>query len=62
MSSVKNIPLKSNQVFTGEVGLLGEVRKIFGQDRILGEAKRLKFTRPYSSENTKTVKILGAGI
>lgn len=59
LSSVKNIPLKSNVVFTGEVGLLGEVRKIYGQDRILSEAKRLKFAKSYSSENTKTVKDMG---
>ncbi len=58
ISSVKNVPLGSSTVFTGEVGLLGEVRKIYGQERIISEAKRLKFNTPLSSLTVRTVKEL----
>jgi DNA repair protein RadA/Sms len=58
ISSLQNVPLGNKSVFTGEVGLLGEVRKIYGQERIASEAKRLQFNNVYSSLNTKTVKDL----
>lgn len=58
ISSVKNIPLSSKSLFIGEVGLLGEVRKVFGQDKVLGEAKRLAFKNVYSSLNVKTIREL----
>lgn len=58
VSSLKNIPLPTNNLFIGEVGLLGEVRKIFGEEKITSEAKRLRFTKIYSSQNTKTIKSL----
>jgi len=60
ISSVKNISLSQSTVFTGEVGLLGEIRTVAGQDRIINEAKRLKFTKPISSSVIKTVaELLG---
>ncbi|MBP9691113.1 DNA repair protein RadA [Candidatus Woesebacteria bacterium] len=55
LSSVKNISLDPHMMFTGEVGLLGEVRKVVGQDRIVSEAERLKFTKTFSPLNIKTV-------
>ena len=62
ISSIKNIPLPKNSVFVGEVGLLGEVRKGFSQEKILSEAKRLTFKKIYSSENTKSIKELAVAI
>ncbi|QQS44001.1 DNA repair protein RadA [Candidatus Roizmanbacteria bacterium] len=58
ISSVKNVPLSGSSIFTGEVGLLGEIRKIYGQEKILNEAKRLKFSQPVSSLTARTVKEL----
>lgn len=56
ISSVKNIPLKSSAVFTGEVGLLGEIRKVAGQDKILKEIVRMSDQKSYSSLNLKNLK------
>ncbi len=56
ISSVKDIPLSSTTMFTGEVGLLGEVRSIYGQDRIITEAKRLNFKQIFSSQQSKTIR------
>lgn len=58
ISSVQNITIPNNAVFTGEVGLLGEVRSVYGQDRVSAEGKRLKFSNVYSSITCKTVKDL----
>ncbi len=58
VSSLKNIPLPLNNLFIGEVGLLGEVRKVYGEDKILAEAKRLRFTKIFNSQNMKTIKFL----
>ena len=56
ISSVKNIVLPSHAIFSGEVGLLGEVRESYGLSKITNEAKRLKFTKIFSSKTVKTVK------
>jgi DNA repair protein RadA/Sms len=58
ISSIKNVSLPSKSVFTGEVGLLGEIRKIFAQDKIISEAKRLAFKHIYSSQEYKNIKEL----
>lgn len=58
ISSIKSIQLSSHALFTGEIGLLGEVRSVYGQDRILNEAKRLKFDKIFSNTNIKTIKQL----
>ena len=58
ISSVKNITIPKNAVFTGEVGLLGEVRSVYGQDRVSTEGKRLHFTNVFSSANCKTINDL----
>ena len=58
ISSIKNIPLPSSSVFIGEVGLLGEIRKIYFEDKIIKEAKRLKFSKIYSSLNIPNIKTL----
>ena len=56
ISSVKNIVLPSHAIFSGEVGLLGEVRESYGLTKITSEARRLKFSNIYSSKTVKTVK------
>jgi DNA repair protein RadA/Sms len=58
ISSIKNVSLSSSTLFLGEVGLLGEVRPIPFQNKILHEAKRLGFKTIYSSENVKNIKSL----
>ncbi len=58
ISSVRNIPIPKKTVFTGEVGLLGEVRSVLFEDKIIKEAKRLSFTRNYSSKSMKNIKEL----
>lgn len=58
-SSIKNIPISRKSVFVGEVGLLGEVRKIPYEDKITQEAKRLQFKKIFSSANVKSIKTLG---
>lgn len=58
ISSVKNIRIPNKMVFIGEVGLLGEVRSIVNEDKILSEAKRLKFHSIISSQNMKSIKDL----
>lgn len=56
VSSIKNLPISEKKVFTGEVGLLGETRKVIFQDKIIQEAKRLGFTHVYSPKNIKSVR------
>lgn len=58
LSSLKNIPLPKGMVFVGEVGLLGEVRAVYFEEKIISEAKRLGFKRIYSSQNTSNVREL----
>jgi DNA repair protein RadA/Sms len=56
VSSIKNLLLPSSSVFIGEIGLLGEVRKIFFQDKIIKESQRFGFKKIYHSANIKSVK------
>lgn len=58
LSSTKNTPLPKKTVFTGEVGLLGDVRTVYFEDKILQEAKRLKFVNIISSRTLKNIKDL----
>lgn len=55
-SSVKNKPISSELVFVGEVGLLGEVRKVRLLAKRETEAKRLGFKNVISSETAKNLK------
>ncbi len=48
LSSFKNKPVDSKIAIFGEVGLLGEIRRVAGEDRRVKEAKRLGFTTIYS--------------
>lgn len=56
ISSFKNIALPANSIFVGEVGLLGEIRSSYLEEKITDEAKRLGFKKIYSSKLIKTVK------
>lgn len=58
ISSVRNLALSPSQVFIGEIGLLGEVRKVFYEEKIIKEARRLGFNQIYSSKNLRSVKQL----
>ncbi|MFH0979848.1 MAG: DNA repair protein RadA [Candidatus Roizmanbacteria bacterium] len=58
ISSIKNIPLPASSLFIGEVGLLGEIRKTYFEEKILSEARRLGFKKIYSSKNLNSVKDL----
>ena len=58
LSSLKNISLPKKSLFVGEVGLLGEVRKVYLEEKILNEAKRLGFKSIYSSLNLPNIKML----
>lgn len=58
ISSIKNKPLPSNFLFTGEVGLLAEVRKSYFEEKIIDEGKRLGFKKIFSSQNIKNIREL----
>ncbi|GIW64125.1 MAG: DNA repair protein RadA [Patescibacteria group bacterium] len=58
ISSFKNKPLPSSSLFIGEVGLLGEVRKVYFEEKVINEAQRLGFKKIFSSQNIKNVKDL----
>jgi len=58
LSSIKNHSLPQNTLFCGEVGLLGEVRKTFFEEKVIKEGKRLGFTTIYSSKTLKNIKKL----
>ncbi|PIY71908.1 DNA repair protein RadA [Candidatus Roizmanbacteria bacterium CG_4_10_14_0_8_um_filter_33_9] len=57
-SSFKNIPIAKKTTFIGEVGLLGEIRKGYGEEKIIREAKRLSFRHIYSSINIKNINLI----
>ncbi len=59
VSSIKNTALPNQSLFVGEVGLLGEVRKVYFEDKIVQEGKRLNFASTFSSTNIKTIKDIG---
>jgi DNA repair protein RadA/Sms len=58
VSSIKNISIKNKTVFTGEIGLLGEIRKAVFEEKITNEARRLGFQKIYSSKNITTIRDL----
>lgn len=55
-SSLKNVVVPDKAIFLGEVGLLGEIRKVSYLEKRIKEAKRLGFTRIISKETHKTVQ------
>ncbi len=58
ISSIKNIRIPQKTVFIGEVGLLGEVRTVVSEEKIISEARRLKFRSIISAKNIQTIRDL----
>ncbi len=56
LSSFKNAAIDSKTAAFGEVGLLGEVRRVGGEERRSKEAKRLGFTRVLAPSSIKNLK------
>ncbi|MBI2051438.1 DNA repair protein RadA [Candidatus Roizmanbacteria bacterium] len=59
LSSIKNIPIPKKTVFIGEVGLLGEIRSVPYEEKIVREARRLRFQKILTPPVVKHVKDLG---
>lgn len=55
ITSFKNAPLSSDTAVFGEVGLLGEVRRVVGEERRIREAKRLGFTSVMSPSSVRSL-------
>jgi DNA repair protein RadA/Sms len=55
-SSLKDIPVVSQTVFIGEIGLLGEIRAVSYLDRRIKETKRLGFSQVISRQTHKNIK------
>lgn len=53
ISSFKGKPLPAKTVAVGEVGLLGEIRKVIGSKRRIKEAKKMGFTQIISPDEYK---------
>ncbi len=56
VSSFKDKPLNPKTCAFGEVGLLGEIRRVGGEEKRIKEAKKLGFTNILSSGTTKNLK------
>jgi DNA repair protein RadA/Sms len=54
VSSLKDVPVPSDLVAFGEVGLTGEIRSVGDAERRLAEAARMGFKRAAVSRNVKT--------
>lgn len=55
ISSFKDKTIKSETIFVGEVGLLGEVRNVRQLDKRVTEAKKLGYTNVVTPENVKSL-------
>jgi len=58
VSSIKDKTISSNKVYFGEVGLTGEVRKVYFEDKRVKEAKRIGFDDVAYPKVIKNVKDL----
>lgn len=58
LSSKSNTPPGKNSVYCGEIGLLGEVRRVAQLNKRVEEAKRLGYTEIYSANNIQNVRQL----
>ncbi len=56
ISSTKDKPLPENSICFGELGLLGEIRKVGFESKMLKEAKSLGYTTIFSPETHKTIR------
>lgn len=55
ISSIKNQIIPKTTIYFGEVGLTGEVRKVFLEEKRIKEAKRLGFDNVYTNKNTRQI-------
>lgn len=55
LSSFKNVPVSPTVAAFGEVGLLGEIRRVGSEERRIKEAKRLGFTTIYSTDTVRSI-------
>lgn len=63
VSSLFDIPVRSDTAFVGEIGLLGELRPVNALEKRVGEAKRMGFSRivtPSTIKKMKGKKVSGA--
>lgn len=51
ISSLKNVPVGDDVVAFGEIGLAGEVRSVFGFEKVVHEAKKLGFKKFFLPES-----------
>lgn len=56
LSSSLTTPVPQQTAFIGEIGLLGEVRSVYGQDKVIESTKRFGLSKIYSSKDIPTVK------
>jgi DNA repair protein RadA/Sms len=56
VSSCKDKPLPENSICFGELGLLGEIRKVGFTDKMLKEANSLGYTTIFSPQSHKSIK------
>jgi DNA repair protein RadA/Sms len=54
-SSYFDKPISNKVIAIGEVGLLGEIREVVAQDKRIKEARRMGFTFPVTSKESKFV-------
>ncbi|MFQ5451953.1 MAG: DNA repair protein RadA [Candidatus Paceibacterota bacterium] len=59
VSSAKNKPVSQQQVFVGEIGLLGEVRSVYGEEKVIKDARRYGFKKVISSKTMISIKEIG---
>ncbi len=60
ISSFKNFSLPLNGVFIGEVSLLGEVRQVYQQKKLLKDAVRYGFKPIFSNESIRRITDLAS--
>jgi DNA repair protein RadA/Sms len=58
MSAKQGKSLGAKTVYCGEIGLLGEVRRVRQQEKRVKEAKRLGYQQVMTAENVRTIQDL----
>jgi len=56
ISSAKNLPLPENSISFGELGLLGEIRRVGFADKMQKEAKKLGYQTIFSPQDHHSIK------
>lgn len=58
VSSIKNQIVPKEEMYFGEVGLTGEIRKVYFEEKRIKEAKRLGFKKISSAQNVRNVDLI----